>query len=485
VEQNQSEPLFRQSNSYKFKKYINLGINTSIQLFVPRGTNNYKDKTYTHIVNIYLAIFPLFMGLFSIISILWTTSPQIATYRSIKFTGFILLYYHILYTVPRGTTISIHSLIDKLYSKLFHVEHSKKTKRRNGLENKQGELFVLRGTNILNIVYIIIFSVTINAIIGIYQFLTKHSIGLFWLKEAKISPELPGIAKVILDNTIHIRAYGLLPHPNILGGWIVLSIIFSIMLKNLFHVEQISNNDHNLPKTICSTWNKYLFSICNHIFSWRTLIMLQCLALILTFSKSAIIGLFLGLLYIKIKERTKLFHVEQLKNKLYLGIILLLLVNLIQKINTYSLFIKSLQEREIYLAVSTKIITLYPLFGIGSGQFVPYLSNLLSLPDWQYQPVHNVFMLLSNEYGIILLIGFIIFLYLLLQDSFCSTWNKNSLNGDIYIKIHLYMKGALLSFIFIMLFDHYLWDIQQGQILLWILLGCILSIRNRYSKEIL
>jgi hypothetical protein len=40
-------------------------------------------------------------------------------------------------------------------------------------------------------------------------------------------------------------------------------------------------------------------------------------------------------------------------------------------------------------------------------------------------------------------------------------------------------KGILLGFIFIMLFDHYFWDIQQGSLMLWILLGIIAGINKR------
>jgi hypothetical protein len=41
-----------------------------------------------------------------------------------------------------------------------------------------------------------------------------------------------------------------------------------------------------------------------------------------------------------------------------------------------------------------------------------------------------------------------------------------------------YLKGIFLGFIFIMLFDHYFWDIQQGSLMLWMTLGFIAGIKR-------
>ena len=67
----------------------------------------------------------------------------------------------------------------------------------------------------------------------------------------------------------------------------------------------------------------------------------------------------------------------------------------------------------------------------------------------------------------------------------CSTWNilrgtrgtLHAASAKHYAKqsASIYFKAILVSFIFIMLFDHYFWDIQQGQILLWLLFGIIVG----------
>ena len=53
--------------------------------------------------------------------------------------------------------------------------------------------------------------------------------GLLWLKESIISPNIPGVAKLIFNGHVYIRSYGLFPHPNILGGFLVFSIISTLL----------------------------------------------------------------------------------------------------------------------------------------------------------------------------------------------------------------------------------------------------------------
>jgi len=349
----------------------------------------------------------------------------------------------------------------------------------------------------------IILSGFIQSLVGICQFAIQHSIGLLWLKESIISPKLPGVAKIIFNGEPFIRSYGLFPHPNILGGFLVLSIILTITYIKMFHVEHFERvRDKAL-----------LYAV----------LMIQCLALVLTFSKSAIFGLFIGFLYLSvtkcstwnilrdkngiivprgtiINKLPEMFHVEHFYRKLFLIACILILLLAILKTDMNSLFIKSFSEREFYLNVSRGTFLSHPLIGIGAGQFVPNMLVLSSIQDWQYQPVHNVFLLILNEFGIFLLLAFVYFLFKLfyLNPMNCSTWNNsissemkhatkntNVPRGTFYgagveqfksKSILLgYFKAILLSFTFIMLFDHYFWDIQQGQIMLWLILGFIAS----------
>ena len=147
--------------------------------------------------------------------------------------------------------------------------------------------------------------------------------------------------------------------------------------------------------------------------------------------------------------------------------------------------------------------------GLGIGQFVFMMQQFFDeqLFIWQLQPIHNVFLLIFSELGVIGLSLFLwFFTYSILKNNQnvprgtielvpdkCSTWN-NSQSGSIKLFhvehfvdkqliidkngiVALTLRSVLVVIITIMLFDHYLWDIQQGQLLLWIVLSLAVSRR--------
>jgi O-antigen ligase len=95
-----------------------------------------------------------------------------------------------------------------------------------------------------------------------------------------------------------------------------------------------------------------------------------------------------------------------------------------------------------------------PVFGIGVNNFFNNLTVPKEQTDLSFvQPVHNIFLLVFSETGII---GFCFFVYL-------------------FYKV---LRKVFYRFIFLGFFDHYFLTIQQGQILLSIIFGTALSYRN-------
>jgi O-antigen ligase len=307
------------------------------------------------------------------------------------------------------------------------------------------------------------------------------------------------VAKLLIDGSKVIRAYGTFPHPNIFGGFLLISLLISYFYRNMFHVEHYDIQDRN------SSQKSHVLENTKFLVLF---ISIQFLALLLTFSKSAILGLLITTGYIvyftnvprgtlSLSQLKKMLHVEHLTRKLILigGIIIAL--GLIIQPNTNSLLFKSLNERLFYLNVSRGTIAANPVIGIGDGQFVSDLGKYVPrgtiIQDWQYQPVHNIFLLIWSELGII---GLGMFVWLLwkmfhVEQSItkpsikCSTWNnhacevyeplpnKNVPRGTFlaHQQTLIFLKGLLLGILFIGLFDHYLWDIQQGEILVWLIFG--------------
>jgi len=176
-----------------------------------------------------------------------------------------------------------------------------------------------------------------------------------------------------------------------------------------------------------------------------------------------------------------------------------------------SMIRNSIEQRIIYLNVSRGTILANPVLGIGMGQFVPNMQKYTAnLELWQFQPVHNVFLLIWSELGIVGLGFFTYWMYKMfhmkhktlspLQGEGWDEVNKvtsetndrevansdksilqnksNSLSSGITLR---YFKAILLGFIFIMLFDHYFWDIQQGNIMLWMTMGFIAGLNKNIT----
>jgi hypothetical protein len=469
------------------------------------------------------------------------------------------------------------------------------------LSNRKKRKIVPRGT-IWVLFNIIIFLGLFQAIIGIVQFYLQNSIGLFWLKESLISPNILGVAKVVLDGETYVRAYGLMPHPNVLGGFLLFSIIITLLYKKLFHVEhsETEENIHSIvPRgTLLAEKQDSMMDCstpapCNQnvprgtIWYFRLILAIQILALILTFSKSALIGLIIALVYISVPRGTistspqppptgeasspckeegaecstwniwvnhlsikykELFHVEHLKSILLSILIILLFIFIVAKPNLDSLFFKSLEERILYLNVPRGTFESDPILGVGAGQSVISMQKFYpqTLEFWEFQPVHNVFLLILSELGLVGLGLFIWWLWKLFHVEHwrknknystpaqnknvprgtkftspqppptgeasspckeegvdCSTWNNfgqveqseelqkgtsennkyilhNNIDELSRIIILRYFTAILLGLIFIMLFDHYLWDIQQGSFLLWLTAGFVAGIRRKY-----
>jgi hypothetical protein len=640
-------------------------------------------------------LLPLFLVMLSFFSIFWASNQIVASYRSFKLLELYGLYLYIIYglygrffvsrsdyrenvvqpeaqfgelnessNVPRGTihylsyknyvTVikpavtpgspagglgTIHSL-DKISSQNITksiVPPASPAGGRGTIEMILENLRIMFG--------IIILLGVLQSIVAIGQFLIQESLGIRFLRESIISPQMDGVAKIILDGEKYVRAYGFAPHPNILGGFLLFSIVITWLYLKLFNIQSNCSTWNNFfgkqtwiksNSSNCSTclagrqaWNNFFLDSSirltwlefgrglkgliapSYILSkmwlfekkWlvKAIIILQILALLTTFSKSAIIGLFIAGAYVFF--RNPLFLAERRKNSSkeqpeivppasladkrgtnnfenitnninthetivprgtisiaddtlagkpclpaggrgtvgkikdlatdYLGMFrfsrsvanirhlrIITLICMITVVSGYillkpdlnSLFFKSLGERAFYLNVSYETILDSPFLGVGAGQFVLRMvdfSENVILP-WEYQPIHNVFLLIWAELGIFGLGLFLWWMMIIfgknknpnataLSDSI--NYNKNEENkgfsivprGTIaediilenkkeYLSMRIiltHLKGIMLGFLFIALFDHYLWDIWQGQVMFWLVTGMMVGIKSK------
>lgn len=116
--------------------------------------------------------------------------------------------------------------------------------------------------------------------------------------------------------------------------------------------------------------------------------------------------------------------------------------------------------------------------GVGIGQFIinEYKMNS-NLESWQYQPVHNIYLLAFSELGIVGLAFFLLWIFSILEWG--SSKNRNT--GLLLTKLTIYC--IILSFLVISFFDHYFWNLKQG-LLIFVLPLIILYTHNEENRKI-
>lgn len=631
----------------------NYSLLSSVRLWTTWSQHNLSTMSRCFLSRYYLSV-PLFLVIWSFLSISWSGNQTIAFFRSLKLLELYLLFLYVSLRfvpsmfhacpvicstlvpldrfVPRGTNLNFTG-----WNKFYGVE-------QNTLPPYQGEggrrpdevINVPRGTiinftswNILT--GIIIFVAFVNSLVAIVQIWIQKSVGLGFLRESIISPDTPGVAKVMFHGEHYIRAYGLFPHPNILGGFLLMSIVLTLLWVKMFHVEQKqpstqqrenSATTMSRPNSICGASRLSMFHVEHYSvlrcrtfqFAIYALLAIQLLALTLTFSKSAALGLVVSLIYLYHPHVRRMFHpVKSLivshetiklhgvnvKQNTYasfqrencqnpgetknipfktihqivsstlaplnvprgtfvtgwnnskwriatLAILIVLALALIFYQDLERNLNQSFDERLAYLNVSRGTILANPILGAGIGQFVGEMLKYSSTPlePWQFQPVHNVFLLIWSELGLIGLALFIFFLYNVFQpinnkivpprknlncstpaplnvscETFFTGWNNLNQRGkretysndkpnnitvprlsremfhaehflrdetinNILTTYHKYLQSIIIGFIFIMLWDHYNFDIQQGEAAMWIVFGLAAGISSVAGKNI-
>lgn len=299
--------------------------------------------------------------------------------------------------------------------------------------------------------FVFISSVFLQGLLGIYQFLNQIIHSNKWLGISEHLAWQGGASVIETSSERFLRAYGGMPHPNILGGFLVIAILLGVGA----YLKAASDEKF---------WKYFL--LVSSVINFFTLLA--------TFSRSALLALFFGLflLFIYYLYNKRLF---QIKNILFL----ITTFSLISFLFFYSfsnllasrldassrLEKKSIDERLVYIREAQKIIAHQPLLGTGIGNYTETVLKNKNAPTeiWRIQPVHNIYLLIFAELGIV---GFSLFLFIVLFV-ICDLLNsfvKENTNRVIFATITLSL--LILSF-----FDHWLWTTHSGIIIFWLLLS--------------
>jgi len=279
----------------------------------------------------------------------------------------------------------------------------------------------IKNLKLRNILFLLSLGIIFESFLALSQYLNQGSLGglFYFFGERMFNPQTPGIANASINGQLILRPYGTFPHPNVLAGYLV--IVMTLIIFNC---------------------KKILYSLT---------LLIGTVALFLTLSRVAIILWVLILGFFLIRKFIILALVSLL--------LFVLITPLGLRFTGMRLTDESIVIREELAKSSLLMIKKSPLLGVGINNFLVNLPNTQKSNNSSLviQPVHNIFLLVLSETGIV---GFYFFVWFLIKTYQNIRFGKN------------YLIIYPLSLILILgMFDHYFLTLQQGQLLFSFILG--------------
>ncbi len=290
---------------------------------------------------------------------------------------------------------------------------------------------------LIKIAKILTFVGAVEALLGSFQFVTQQVMACKWLGMAQHLPV--ELTSFVVDTGSHrwLRAYGTFAHPNILGGVLVVCLLAALWLY-LIHKPG---------------WTKVLAAASLPIIA---------IGLFFSFSRSAWLALMAGLIILvwQLRLENKIKHL--IRPCLYLLVVGIMLCLVYWPLVNTRLTIKDrLEEKSVEQRLSyldqAKLLSKRKMFqGTGLGNYtVELMSAYPRQAVWEYQPVHNIYLLALVELGIFGWLAWCLIIWI-------AIWQKH--NRSISL-------AWLVSLLVIGFWDHYLWTQLVGLSLFWLVLA--------------
>ena len=260
---------------------------------------------------------------------------------------------------------------------------------------------------------LLVSTILLQAVVGIYQFLRGSSLGVYFLGESKIANGMFGSSFIEIGGENFLRSYGTFPHPNILAGWYILILVLLIYMYS-----KTEEKIYLLTIPFILFFSMFTFSRVSIL-----LMLLICILYLLKYFKST----------------KKIFSVSTL---LWLRFV-----------DIFTGEDSSWTERITLLKVNIGILKENLLLGTGLGNSIRHYSENIPLTEGGkllLQPVHNIWILMLVELGLLLGLYYLFLLY------------KFFIKG---VKINTFTLSILITVITIGMFDHYLFTLPQGNII--------------------
>jgi hypothetical protein len=291
--------------------------------------------------------------------------------------------------------------------------------------------------------WIIFFLSLLECSVALLQFFSQGSIGLKCIGECDIQSyayPMSNAHKWIFDTQktrdFLIRASGTFPHPNIFGGFLFCALLNTFYLYFTHHKKKL-----------------LLFGI-----------LIQIPTLILSFSRAALIAFaFTAILWFFLQARNREKRKEVLQLCLTLiGLAVFCLCLFYPQLSArggiinYNNLVKGADtERMIYQKIALDMVKEHPVLGIGLNNF--QLESHRFFPEGREFPsrVHNIYLLLAAETGLIGVGCFLLFLVSLIRHARRAILSQEG----------VFLLMLFSGFLFIGACDFYVFCTPHGQIL--------------------
>lgn len=272
-----------------------------------------------------------------------------------------------------------------------------------------------------------------------------------WLGLAEHLPQQLGTAVVEVDGLRVLRAYGSLPHPNILGGFLFVTIFVGIYLWMDFYKHGQKNNWQN--DFVKKNLGWFLFTLVT--------LVLATYGLLASFSRSAVLALVASLFSVAVINvlRRRWLRVLTVVRYLAILVIAVLTFNIWSggawtarlqvegRLEEQSIERRVGTFRQFYTASGKDV-----LFGQGLGMNTKVTKDHNPTePSYNLQPIHNIFVLALAEVGVLGLVLILVVLHMVTKEA---------------EEIDVMSTSLLLGLAIIGLFDHYLWTTWTGWLLI-------------------